>query len=301
MRIALITCRRLPDLDPDDRPLADVLAGRGHQVTAAIWDDPAIEWTSFDLAMLRSPWDYHHRRDEFLAWATRVAGATRLLNPIDLVRWNSHKSYLVELRGRGAEVIPTEIVPARSAVDVRERMAARGWRRVVLKPAVSNDAYGTILVGEGGMAAAQAHAEALLAERDLMIQPYFASVEEPGERCLVHIDGRFSHAVRKRSHFLGGRHVGPEGLSVEAADDERDVAASVLDLAGARSALYARVDLARDDEGRPCLMELELVEPTLFFTVAPAAAERMADALEARASAPSPTCRLPPDVPGRRL
>ena len=284
MRIALVTCGRLPDLDPDDRPLAAVLARRGHEVSRAIWDDPVVAWSSFDIAMLRSPWDYLHRRDEFLAWAARAAATTRLLNPLDLVRWNSHKSYLLGLRERGAAVIPTEIVTVGSTVDVRARMAARGWKRAVLKPAVSADAYGTILVDESGMAAAQAHVDTLLAERDVMIQPYFKSVEEPGEWCLVHIDGRFSHAVRKRSHFLGGRHVGPEGMAVEAADDERDAARRILSLAGAEGALYARVDLARDDEGRPCLMELELVEPTLFFTVAPGAAERMSDALESRAA-----------------
>lgn len=282
MRIALVTYRRLPDLDPDDRPLAAVLAARGHEVAAAIWDDPALDWAQFDLAMLRSPWDYFHRRDEFLRWAERTAAATRLWNPLDLVRWNSHKRYLVEMRERGAAVIPTEIVAAGSAVDVRARMAHNGWTRAVVKPAVSADAFGTILVGPDDADAAQAHADQLLADRDVMIQPYFASVEEPGERCLVHIDGRFSHAVRKRSHFLGGRHAGPEGVPVEAADDERAEAARVLRLARAESALYARVDLARDDAGRPCLMELELVEPTLFFTGAPGAAERMADALQAR-------------------
>ena len=282
MRIALVTYRRLPDLDPDDRPLAAVLAGRGHQVTAAVWDDPALDWSSFDIAMLRSSWDYFHRRDEFLQWAERAAAATRLWNPLDLIRWNSHKGYLVELRARGAPVIPTEIVPAGSVFDVGARMAEHGWMRAVVKPAVSADAYGTILVERTGIADAQAHADRLLAGRDVMMQPYFKSVEEPGERCLVHIDGRFSHAVRKRSHFVGGRHVGPEGLPVEAADDERHAAAVVLRLARAEGALYARVDLARDDAGRPCLMELELVEPTLFFTGAPGAADRMAEALEAR-------------------
>jgi glutathione synthase/RimK-type ligase-like ATP-grasp enzyme len=200
------------------------------------------------------------------------------------VRWNSHKSYLVDLARRGAAVIPTEIARAGSILDVRARMAARGWTRAVLKPALGADAYGTILVDDATMETAQAHATVLLAERDLMIQPYLKSVEEPGERCLVYIGGQFSHAVRKRSLFLGGRHVGPEGVAVEAADDERDVAARILRLAGAEAALYARVDLARDDDGRPCLMELELVEPTLFFTGTPGAAERMADALEARAA-----------------
>jgi hypothetical protein len=286
MRIALVTYRRLPDLDADDRPLAEELRRRGHRVAATLWDDGAVDWASFDVAVLRSTWDYLHRRDEFLAWAARVATATRLLNPLDLVRWNSHKSYLVELARRGAAVIPTEITRAGSSLDVRARMAARAWARAVLKPAVSVDAYGTILIDDATMGAAQAHAEALLAERDVMLQPYFKSVEEPGERCLVHIEGRFSHAVRKRSLFLGGRHAGPEGVTVEAEADERAEAARVLRLAGAEGALYARVDLARDEGGRPCLMELELVEPTLFFLCAPAAAERVADALEARVSVP---------------
>src|SRR5688500_5851949 len=241
--VGLVTFTGLPDLDPDDRPLADALSARGLSVLPAVWDDPAVDWSAFDVAVLRSTWDYFHRRDEFLAWAARAAAATRLLNPLPLVRWNIHKSYLVDLARRGAAVIPTEIARVGATLDVRARMAARGWTRAVLKPAVGADAYGTVLVAEATMGAAQAHAAALLAERDVMLQPYFASVEDPGERCLVHIGGRFSHAVRKRSLFLGGRHGGPEGVPVEAEADERAEAARVLRLAGAEGALYARVDL----------------------------------------------------------
>jgi hypothetical protein len=283
MKAALVTCRRLPDLDPDDHPLRDELARRGHEVTAAVWDDPAVDWSHFDVAVLRSPWDYHLRRDEFLAWAGWAATKTRLENPLPLVRWNTHKCYLLELETKGAHVVPTEVALAGSRLDVAARMKARGWSRAVLKPAVGADSFGTVLAAPDTMTAAQAHADAMLAERDLMLQPYLASVEEPGERCLVHIAGRYSHAVRKRSHFLGGRHVGPEGLVVEAADDERAEAARVLAAAGATDALYARVDLARDGDGRPCLMELELAEPTLFFLTAPQAASAFVDAVEARA------------------
>lgn len=286
MKAALVTCRRLPDLDPDDHPLREELTRRGHEVTAAIWDDPKVDWRGFDVAVLRSPWDYHLRRDEFLAWAGWAAAKTRLLNPLALVRWNTHKSYLHELETKGASVVPTEITLAGQRVDVAARMAANGWSRAVVKPAVGADSFGTVLAAPDTLAAAQAHADAMLRERDLMLQPYLRSVEEPGERCLVHIDGRYSHAVRKRSHFLGGRHVGPEGLAVEAADDERAEAERVLRLAAATDALYARVDLARDDLGRPCLMELELAEPTLFLTVAPGAAAALADAIEARAAHP---------------
>ena len=286
MRVALATFRGLPDLDPDDHPLRAALARRGHEVTAAVWDDPAIRWGAFDVVVLRSTWDYFHRRDEFLAWALWVTAKTRLLNPLALVRWNTHKSYLLELRTRGASVVPTEIALAGSRLDVAARMAALGWERAVVKPAVGADSFGTVLASPDTLAAAQAHADGLLRERDVMLQPYLRSVEEPGERCLVHIDGRYSHAVRKRSLFLGGRHAGPEGIAVEADADERAEAARVLSLAGANDALYARVDLARDEAGRPCLMELELTEPTLFLAGAPAAADALADAVERRAAAP---------------
>jgi glutathione synthase/RimK-type ligase-like ATP-grasp enzyme len=282
MHVALVTCRRLPDLDPDDHPLAAALVGRGHRVSMPVWDDEAVDWRGFDVAMLRSTWDYHHRRDEFLAWAERADAATCLLNPLPLLRWNSHKGYLAEIAAREAPVIPTEIASAGSRLDVAARMRERGWARAVLKPAVGADSFGTILVDAGDTAAGQAHAEVMLPERDMMLQPYFRSVEEPGERCLVHIGGRYSHAVRKNSHFLGGRHVGPEGRTVIADDDEREAAARILSVAGAEDALYARVDLARDDEGGPRLMELELVEPTLFFLNAPGSAEAMVAALEAR-------------------
>ena len=285
MRVALATFRGLPDLDPDDHPLRDALARRGHEVTAAVWDDPAVRWKAFDVVVLRSTWDYFHHRDEFLAWALWVASATRLLNPLALVRWNTHKSYLLELRTRGASVVHTEIAQAGATLDVRARMEAHGWTRAVVKPAVGADSFGTVLAAPDTLAAAQAHADRMLRERDVMLQPYLRSVEEPGERCLVHIDGRYSHAVRKNSLFKGGRHVGPEGVAVEADEDERMEAARVLALAGAADALYARVDLARDDAGRPCLMELELAEPTLFLSTAPRAAEALADAIEARARA----------------
>ncbi|HWN80615.1 MAG TPA: hypothetical protein VNM87_00825, partial [Candidatus Udaeobacter sp.] len=120
------------------------------------------------------------------------------------------------------------------------------------------------------------------ASRDMMVQPFLASVETEGEHCLVFLAGELSHAVRKNSLFLGGRHVGPEGIAVAIAPDEAAAARRVLDAAGADDLLYARVDLARDATGAPVLLELELVEPTLFFKEAAGSAERLAAALATR-------------------
>jgi hypothetical protein len=107
MDVALVTYSELPDLFPDDRPLAQALAAAGLEVGIVRWDDPVFDWSSTRIALLRSPWDYYLRTGEFLAWAESAAAATCLLNPLPLVRWNLHKGYLVELRAAGAPVVPT--------------------------------------------------------------------------------------------------------------------------------------------------------------------------------------------------
>jgi len=282
VRVALVTGSRLEQEDADEAPLAEALRARGHQPGVAVWDDPALDWSVFDAALIRSTWDYFRRRDEFVAWAFRAGAATRLFNPPELVRWTTHKFYLRELERGGAPVVPTEFLEAGSRVDLAALMSARGWESVVVKPAVSADSFATLRAGRGDPAAGQAHLDRHLRERDMMVQAYMPAVAEPGERCLVAIDGRLSHAVRKRSLFLGGRHAGPEGLPVEVADDEAAAARAILALVPGGLPLYARIDLVRDPAGRPRLMELELAEPSLFFAEGPGSAARLVEALERR-------------------
>jgi glutathione synthase/RimK-type ligase-like ATP-grasp enzyme len=283
VRVALVTCASLPGLDPDELPFAAALRDRGHDPQAVVWDDPAVDWGAFETALLRSTWDYFQRLPEFLAWAERAAACTTLWNPLPLVRWNTHKGYLAELAGRGVPVIPSVFVPRGATLDLDALIAERGWAEAVVKPSVSADGYGTVRVGPSTLAEGRRHLESLLLERDVMVQPYLASVEDPGERCLVFLDGELSHAVRKNSLFRGGRHVGPEGVPVPAEPDEAETARRVLAaIALPERPLYARVDLARDGAGHPLLLELELTEPTLFFKDAPGAAERLVRALETR-------------------
>jgi glutathione synthase/RimK-type ligase-like ATP-grasp enzyme len=287
--IALVTYRGAPGLDPDDEPLARTLAARGIACAPVPWDTPGFDWSKPRIALLRSPWDYHHRRDEFLAWARATAARTKLLNPLAVVEWNTHKGYLVELAARGAPVVPTVLVKAGAPCDLPEVLAERGWARAVLKPAVSADSFATMRVEAADHGPGVAHLARYGAEHDMMIQPFIESVETTGERCLVFIAGELSHAVRKNSLFLGGRHVGPEGVAVQPAPDEAAVARQVLALAGGDHLLYARVDLARHATGAPILLELELVEPTLFLLECKGAAEKLADALATRlSSSPEP-------------
>jgi hypothetical protein len=287
--VALVTCRDLPELDPDDRPLAAALSERGLTVAVVAWDDPAFDWSATGLALLRNPWDYFHRLDEFLAWAARVEQVTRLENPLAVVRWNLHKGYLVELAARGAPVVPTALVRRGERLDLATRAAGEGWRGVVVKPAVSADSWETHVVPAADLATAQAHLDRLAAARDVVVQPFLDAVETEGERCLVFLEGRYSHAVRKNPITRGGRWAGlPEGSPVAAAPDELAAAERVLAAAGLGPLLYARVDLVRDAAGAPRLLELELAEPTLFLADAPAGLTRLADAVARRLAASRP-------------
>jgi hypothetical protein len=162
-------------------------------------------------------------------------------------------------------------------------LAAEGWRRASVKPAVSADSWETLVCDADEPGPGQAHLDRLLCERDLLVQPYLSAVEASGERCLVFLDGDYAHAVRKNALTLGGRWAGlPEGVPVEAAPDELAAARAVLVAAGFEGLLYARVDLVRDEHGRPRLLELELAEPTLFLADHPQGLARLVAGLERR-------------------
>jgi hypothetical protein len=178
-RIALVTCVDLPAREVDDRPFHAELERRGVAYEIAAWDDGAVAWSAFDACLIRTTWDDSERRDEFMAWAERAARATRLLNPPEVVRWNTRKRYLAELAEDGAAVAPTDWLARGSEVEPAALVAGRGWRRALLKPVVGATARETLRfdVDADGLARARAHLERTLAREDMMLQPYLASVE----------------------------------------------------------------------------------------------------------------------------
>lgn len=266
----------MPELDADDRLTVDVLEQRGLRAVPAVWDDPAVDWSKAGVVIIRSTWDYNTRHDAFLAWTETVAAVAPLYNPPALVRWNSHKSYIKDLETRGVPVVPTSWLQRGQTVDLRRLLAQSGWQRAVVKPAVGLSTYGVKRVG--GSAHDQAHVEALLSEYDVMVQPYMESVEDYGERALIFIGGTYSHAARKTA-FQALLPAGEAGETpAEASGAEIAVAVKAVQ-ALPEPALYARVDLVRADRGEPLVIELEVVEPSLFLGMHPRAAHRFADAL----------------------
>jgi len=274
-----VTYDGLPDLDPDDRLAVDALAKRGLNAVPAVWNDPAVDWSRAGTCIIRSTWDYHLDHAGFLAWAERVAAVAALWNPPHIVRWNSNKRYLEEIERRGAPIVSTAWLRAGQPVDITAFLHERGWERAVIKPVVGLATRNVMMVepSADGLARAQAHADMLLAEQDVMVQPFLESVERYGERALVFIDGEYSHAARKIA-FQPLAVAGEAGETPVVAEPD-EIAVAKLVAGMVEGALYGRVDLVRDEAGKPIIIEFELVEPSLFLSLHPPAAERFADAL----------------------
>lgn len=291
LRVALATAPHLPDLTADDRLLLDELRDRGVDADPAVWDAPR-DWAADDAVVVRSCWDTHLRRHEFLAWVRQLGATTttRLVNPAPMLAWNTDKRYLRELAAAGVRVAPTVWVSAAGrAPGLAALLDAEGWEQAVVKPAVSAGAYETWRTTAADAAADDDRFAALVggAHGAVLVQPFLDEVLDEGEWSLIFVAGRFSHAVLKRP-APGDFRVQPQhGGRTERAeppaalvDDAESVLRAAARATGVRPAalLYARVDGIVQD-GRLVLMELECVEPNLFLAHAPGAAARLADAL----------------------
>ncbi len=265
----------------DDQILADALRKRGLRVARKDWADPAFDWSSTRMAIFRTTWDYFHRFAEFSAWLDRVAVQTRLLNPLELIRWNMDKHYLLDLQQRGIPIPPTLITRKGKASTLAALHAETGWTETVLKPTVSGGARHTYRLNPDNLEEHEAIFQSLIADEDMMLQPLQKQVIEQGELSLMVMGGRFTHAVLKVAKPGDFRVQDDFGGTVHnwaASAEEIDLAERAV-AACSPNPLYARVDMIRDNAGGLAIMELELIEPELWFRIHPPAAEVLAGAI----------------------
>jgi glutathione synthase/RimK-type ligase-like ATP-grasp enzyme len=284
-RVALVTCGAFPELYEDDRLLIPALAALGLAGEPAIWSDPAVDWSSFDVIVIRSAWDYFERVAEFRAWLrTRAAGHALLCNSGDVLTWNFDKRYLEQLASAGVSVVPTVGVAQGEKPDLAALACAQGWEEIVIKPSISGGAYRTHRLHVDDVGAHAAEVEGILRDRGLLMQPFLPEIAE-GELSLLFFDGIFSHAVRKRPKPGEYRVQFQFGGTTETVDvDSRWVEqARACVLAAPSLPVYARVDGVIKD-GQFLLMELEVFEPLMFLSFHPEAAARFARAVHARRS-----------------
>jgi hypothetical protein len=368
-RVALVTAAAARDLDEDLLPLATAVGAAGIDFQIVTWDDASVDWAQFDIAVLRSTWDYTTRLPEFLAWADTVSQTTRLHNPLDVIRWNTDKHYLGDLARAGVPAVPSYFIepgeyaaakidqflqhhlrvsasqepftPAPATQSVRSRSAEPslhlvhndaavstgpvghpfqtaypvpankseailhsvpgrnidhavqgGTSEFVVKPSVGAGSRDAQRYGHEERAQAAAHAKRLLdAGRSVLLQPYLDRVDAQGETALIYFDGVFSHAIRKGPLLQRGS--GPTRALFAAehitarlpgADELRVAEDALASIPFHRPLLYARVDLIRDSSDKPCILELELTEPSLFFAHGEGATQRFAEAMARRAA-----------------
>ena len=248
--IALATSEKWPALSPDDAQLAPQLNTLGFDATPVIWSDPSIDWRRFDLVILRSCWDYHLRSAEFAAWIDRLEGSrVRMFNPPQVVRWNTHKSYLLDLASKGIRIPKTQIA-----------------RDVIVKPAISASAHQTHFM-----------------RGDVIVQEFVREIVDDGEWSLVFFDRRFSHAAKKKpaaGDFRVQEELGGSSTPMKASRQLIEEAQRIVDKVEG-DLLYARVDVVEREAG-VTLMELELIEPWLFLLGEDGATRRFAEAIARR-------------------
>ncbi|TGZ18259.1 ATP-grasp domain-containing protein [Streptomyces sp. S816] len=291
-RIALATYDpgTAPSKDVDLPVLVRALNDAGARADAPYWDDPGIDWSAYDLVVVRSTWDYSWRAAEFTAWLERVARATRIANPADVIRWNLDKRYLGELAAAGVPTVPTSylapgedgapVLPTDHDYVIKPTSGAGARFAARYTPAEHETAVRHL---------ARMHAEGFTA----MVQPYLQGIDITGERALQFFGGRLLHASRKGAVLSPGtpydadKVAHPDLTPWQPTDAELAVAEKALAAVPGSAAplLYARVDLVDGPDGTPRLMELELVEPNLFLFLHPDSLPRTAAAILAEATA----------------
>ncbi len=280
MIVVFATCAHQPYLTDDDRLLADALQALGYRVEPEPWTDidPNTHLAA-DPVVLRSTWDYHRVPTMFKSWLAAMDDSTRLLlNPAAVVRDNVDKVYLQRLEGVGIAIPATQWIEKPDAPSLAAILHERGWAQAVLKPRIAATAYGTFLIA----------ADRLPSDEDLaparasgaLVQEFIPEITTGGEVSMVYAGDRFSHAVVKRASNGDFRVQKDFGGAVEAIVPSAALLAfGALVMAQVpESCAYARVDVVDSIRG-PLLMELELIEPELYFSIVPGSAERMARAI----------------------
>jgi len=272
--VLLLSIASLPHEDLDSPMLATALAERGIGSSIVTWSDPDSWPAGADLAVIRTTWDYTFRRDEFILAMESLP--MPLANPAAVVRWNSHKGYLVELGEAGVPAVQSVLI-----TDESPTLPRLDARRIIIKPAISAGARGVGLFASDAPEAS-AHLTNLLTRGDALVQPFEPSVST-GERSLMFFGGRYSHAVRKvpaDSDYRVQLRYGGRLLHHQVTDAE--LAAATMALSCVQDdLLYARVDLVGTPQ-QPLVMELELIEPEIFLPMAEGASHRLATAIADR-------------------
>jgi glutathione synthase/RimK-type ligase-like ATP-grasp enzyme len=280
MKIAILTCQKLPDLTKNDQLLIPALAKVTITATAVIWDDKTVDWTNFDYLIFRNTWDYFEKEAEFNLWLEHIEQlGIKTLNPIAIIKKNKHKFYLREMEKQGIKILPTIFIDKTDQLDLDKSMPSH-WKKAVIKPAFSAGSYQTEVFESIDIQKINTCYKEVASEKELLLQEFMPEIQTLGETSIIFFNKKFSHAVNKKpiaGDFriqvqFGGQYtlVQPSAELVEKAQQIVNTFDGEL--------LYARVDgIVINNELH--LMEVECIEPDLYFNLSEGSLERFVSAI----------------------
>jgi len=275
MKIAILTCEKLPDLNPEDQKIIPALAKHNIDAQPAIWSDKTINWTDFDYLIFRNTWDYFEKETEFKIWLDQIEKlGIKTLNPIEIIKQNIHKFYLREMEKQGVTILPTIFIDKTDYLNVAQLIPTH-WKKAVIKPAFSAGSYLTEVFEKAESQEISAKYKSIAAEKELLLQEFMPEIQTLGETSFIFFNKKFSHAVNKKpvdgdfrvQSLFGGKY-----NLVQPSPDMIAKAQKVVDTFK-ENLLYARVDgILIDNE--LYLMEIECIEPDLYFNLSENSLER---------------------------
>ena len=279
--MALLTCSKFPELIEADQKLLPLFLEKGYDTEVVVWDQPKINWGSFDCLIFRNTWDYYEKEDEFRNWLEKLnTEKIRTVNPLELIQWNLHKFYLKELKEKGIPILKTFFLEKGSFFDF-ENQVSKEIDELVLKPAFSAGSYLTIkFKRETWKQVFESYYEHF-SNKDFLLQPFMPEIQSLGETSIIFFNGTFSHAVNKKpieNDFRVQVQYGGVYKSFEPTQALIQQAEKVIN-ALPQLPMYARVD-GIVKEGVLELMEIELIEPDLYFSIVPEAKLRFVKAFD---------------------
>jgi glutathione synthase/RimK-type ligase-like ATP-grasp enzyme len=279
MKIGLLTCERLPDLLESDQKLIPLFAKENFAAKAVIWDDESVDWTEFDYLICRNTWDYYQKEIAFNQWLSKIESlGIKTFNPISIIQKNKHKFYLKELEKAGISILPTIFLEKNSTLNLHDLIPSN-WEKIVIKPAFSAGSYLTKLINRSEIESIQAEFKEHFETKDFLLQEFRPEIKELGETSFIFFNGKFSHAINKKpveNDFRVQIQYGGKYTLIQPNADLLLQAELVLSKIPEKL-LYARVD-GIVIENKLHLMEIELIEPDLYFDLVDGARERFVEA-----------------------
>lgn len=275
MKIALLTCEKLPDLTPEDQKLIPALAKQNIEAKAVIWSDKTINWNDFDYLIFRNTWDYFEKENEFNLWLDQIEKLEiKTLNAIEIIKQNKHKFYLREMEKQGIRILPTVFIDKTNNLNLAELTPAH-WKKAVIKPAFSAGSYLTEVFEVSKIQEISKKYKSIAAEKELLLQEFMPEIQTLGETSFIFFNKKFSHAVNKKpvaGDFRVQSQFGGEYNLIQPSQELIEKAQKITEIFP-DNLLYARVDGIIIDNDL-FLMEIECIEPDLYFNLSEKSLDR---------------------------